>query len=30
MLWALGASIAVTLAMLDALAIIFLVSRKLD
>jgi hypothetical protein len=30
MLWALGASIAVTLAMLVALGIIFLVSRKLD
>ena len=30
MIWAMGASVAVTLAMLVALAIIFWVSRKLD
>ena len=30
MLWALGASVAVTVAMVVALAIIFWVSRKLD
>jgi hypothetical protein len=30
MIWAMGATVAVTLAMLVALAIIFWVSRKLD
>jgi hypothetical protein len=30
MIWALGASVAVTLAMLIVLAVIFWVSRKLD
>ena len=30
MIWALGASVAVTVAMVAALAIIFWVSRKLD